>query len=68
MSAGSETRSKIVVFVNEWSITVIPFANYVMSQDRCESFNSRRWLPTAGVGAGQASPPGSWSIRGGRQA
>ena len=46
----SETKSKIVVFINERSTTVIPFANYVMSQDRGESFNSRRWLPTAGVG------------------
>jgi hypothetical protein len=54
-TTGSETKSKIVVFINEVSTTVIPFANYVMSQDRGESFNSRRWLPTAGVGAGQAN-------------
>jgi hypothetical protein len=31
-TTGSETKSKIVVFVKEWSTTVIPFANYIMSQ------------------------------------
>ena len=29
---------------------VIPFANYVMSQDRGESFNGRRWLPLLALG------------------
>jgi hypothetical protein len=31
-TTGSETKSKIVVFIKEWSTTVIPFANYIMSQ------------------------------------
>jgi hypothetical protein len=50
-TTGSETKSKIVVFIKEWSTTVIPFAIHVMSQDRGESFN-RRGLPPAFVGAG----------------
>jgi hypothetical protein len=53
-TTGSDTKSKIAVFINEWSTTVIPFANYAMSHDHAGSFNRHRGLSTAGVEAGQS--------------
>jgi hypothetical protein len=57
-TTGSETKSKIVVFIKEWSTTVIPFANYIMSQiaespsTAVAGCRLRRWGWT-GVASGQ---------------